>query len=109
MLPKNRSLTKWSHVVCRSSRSTSSITSNKVREVIGRTLVCVLIHLNVECWLDKARVEIVTWAAVGVANQQQFSYNSVSKFGSVNAIDVDSIRIQTESSVKRPLKEYQKI
>ena len=107
MLPKNRSLTKWSHVVRRSSCSTSSITSDKVREVIGRTLVCVLIHL--ECWLDKARVEIVTWAAVGVANQQQFSYNSVSKFGSVNAIDVDSIRIQTESNVKRPLKEHQKI
>ena len=62
--------------------------------------MCVSIHL--ECWLGKARVEIVTWAAVSVASQQQFSYNSVIKFGSVNAIDVDSIRIQTESSVKRP-------
>ena len=107
MLSKKRPLTKWSHVVCQSSCSTSSTTSDKVREVIEWTLVCVSVHL--ECWLDKARVEIVTWAAVGVANQQQFSYNSVSKFCSVNAIDVDSIRIQTESSVKRPLKEYQKI
>ena len=39
--------------------------------------MCVSIHL--ECWLDKARVEIITWTAVGVARQQQFSYNSVSK------------------------------
>ena len=69
--------------------------SNKVKEVIRLTLACVLIHL--ECWLDKARVEIVTWAAVDVARQQQFSYNSVSKFGSVNTIDVDSIRIQCAS------------
>ena len=75
---KKRPLTKWSHVVCWSSRSMSSTTSYKVREVIGQTLVCVSIHL--ECWLNKARVEIVTWAAVGVANQQQFGYNSVSKF-----------------------------
>ena len=44
-------------------------------KVIGWTLVCVSIHL--ECWLNKARVEIVTWAAVGVAHQQQFSYNSI--------------------------------
>ena len=49
-----------------------------VREVIGWTLVCVSRHL--ECWLDKPRVEIITWAAVGVTNQQQFGYNSVSKF-----------------------------
>ena len=34
---------------------------------------------------------------MGVANQQQFGYNSVSKFGSVNAIDVDSICIQCSS------------
>ena len=54
--------------------------------------MCVLIHL--ECWLDKARVEIVTWAAVGVARQHQFNYNLVLKFGSVNVIDVDSICIQ---------------
>ena len=33
-----------------------------------------------ECWLDKPRVEIVIWAALGVACQQQFNYNSVSKF-----------------------------
>ena len=47
-----------------------------------------------ECWLNKARVETVTWAAVGVARQQQFSYNLVLKFGSVNVIDVDSIHIR---------------
>ena len=60
-------------------------------------------------------MEIVTWAAVGVACQQQFSYNLVIKFGSVNAINVhwiqftfdahrvnaNSICTQTESSVKR--------
>ena len=34
-------------------------------------------------------MEIVTWAAVGVACQQQFSYNLVMKFGSVNSIDLD--------------------
>ena len=49
----------------------SSTTSDKVREIIGWTLVC-FIHL--ECSLNKARLEIVTWAAVGVANQQQFSF-----------------------------------
>ena len=49
----------------------------EVRQTIGQALVCALIHL--ECWLNKARVEIVTWAAVGVAHQQQSSYNSVSK------------------------------
>ena len=44
-------------------------------------------------------MEIVTWAAVGVALQQQFSYNSVIKFGSVNATDVlDSISIRCASS-----------
>ena len=77
MLPKKRPLTKWSRVVRRSSCLMSSTTSGKVREIIGWTLVCVSIHL--ECLLDKSRVEVVTWAAVGVANQQQFSYNSVSK------------------------------
>ena len=51
----------------------------KVRQIIGQALVCVFVHLHVECWLDKARVEIFTWAAVGVAHQQQSSYNSVSK------------------------------
>ena len=58
MLPKKRLLTKWSHVVRQSSRFTSSITSDKVREVI-----------YLECWLDKARVEITTWAAVGSVGQ----------------------------------------
>ena len=91
MLPKMRPLTKWSHVVCRNSRSMSSTTSNKVWQIIGQTLVCVSIHL--ECWLNKARVEIVTCAAVSAACQQQFSYNLVLKFGSVNTIDVNSIHI----------------
>ena len=91
MLLKTRPFTKWSRVFHRNSRSTSSTTSDEVWQVIGRTLVCVSIHL--ECWLDKARVEIVPWAVVGVAHQQQFSYNSVIKSGSVNTTDVDSIHI----------------
>ena len=71
------------HVVRRNSRSTSFTTSKKVinlKQVNEQTLVCVLIHLHVECWLDKTRVEIITWAAVGVACQLQFSYNSVLKY-----------------------------
>ena len=36
------------------------------------TLVCVSMHL--ECWLDKARVEIIAWVAVGVERQQQFGF-----------------------------------
>ena len=57
--------------------------------------MCVSIHL--ECWLDKIRVEIVTWAAVGVTRiQQQFQFQ---KFSSVNVIDVDLICIQCASSV----------
>ena len=57
--------------------------------------MCVSIHL--EFWLGKSRVETVTWATVGMACQQQFSYNLVTNFGSVNAIDVDSICIQCTS------------
>ena len=88
--------TAYQVVSCSSSKftfkATSSTTSNKLRQIIGWTLVCVSIHL--ECWLDKARAKIVTWAAVGVAHQQHFSYDSVLNFGSVNAIVVDLIRIQ---------------
>ena len=72
---KETAYTKWSRVVQRNSCSTSSTTSDKVRQVIGWTSVCVSIHL--ECWLD---IEITTWAAVGVAHLQQFGYNLVSKF-----------------------------
>ena len=83
MLLKTRMLTKWSRVVRWNSLSASSTTSNKVRQIIWWILVCVLIHL--ECWLDKAWVEIVTWPAV------------VIKFSSVNVIDMDSIRIRCTS------------
>ena len=86
-----RPFTKWPRVVHRIACFTSFTTSDKVRQIIGRTLVRVSIHL--ECWLDKARVKIVTWVAMGVAHQQQFSYNLVLNFGCVNAVDVDSIRI----------------
>ena len=71
--------------------------------------MCVSIHL--ECWLDKARVEIVTWAAVGVAStviQLQFGFKILLirtqlmwiqfTFG-VHRVNVN---FQTESSVKRP-------
>ena len=70
--------------------------------------VCVMIHL--ECWSDKARVEIITWAAVGVAHQQQFSYIiRFQNFCSVNTIvvafDVHAAgvcKFNSYSSVKRP-------
>ena len=58
--------------------------------------MCVSIHL--ECWLNKARVEIVPWAVVDVACQLQFSYNSVIKSDGVDATDLDSIRILCASS-----------
>ena len=44
--------------------------------------------MHLECWLNKVRVEIVAWAAVGVARQN---------VSSVNEIDVDSIRIRCAS------------
>ena len=69
---------KETRVIHQNLHSNMSSTSDKVRHIIGLTLVCVSIHL--ECWLNKSRVEIVTWAVVGVAFQQQFSYNCVSKF-----------------------------
>ena len=93
--------TAYQVISCSSSKFTFHVVyyqrpcSNKARQIIGRTLVSISIHL--ECWLGKSRVETVTWTAVGVACQQQFSYNSVINFGSVNAIDVDSIRIQCAS------------
>ena len=42
-------------------------------------------------------MEIVPWAVVNVACQQQFCYNLVIKSGSVNATDMDSIRIRCAS------------
>ena len=41
-----RPLTKWSSVVCQNSRSTSPTTSDKVKQIIERTLVWVSIHLK---------------------------------------------------------------
>ena len=112
LLKKQRQPTKQYRVVRRNSRSMSSTTGDKVRQRSGWTLVCVSIHL--ECWLNKVKVEIVTWTAVGVACQQQFSYKLVSKFWQwrpvwiqfafdVHCVYANSICIQTESSVKRPL------
>ena len=63
--------------------------------------MCVSIHL--ERWLNKLKIETATWAVVGVARQRKSVTILFQNFGSVNAIDVDSIRIQTGSSVKRPL------
>ena len=89
--------TAYQVISCSSSKFTFHVVyyqrpcSNKARQIIGRTLVCVWIHL--ECWLGKSRVETVIWTAVGVACQQQFSYNLFINFGGVNAINVDSIRI----------------
>ena len=93
--------TAYQVISCSSSKFTFHVVyyqrpcSNKARQIIGWTLVCVWIHL--ECWLGKSRVETVTWTAVGVACQQQFSYNLFINFGSVHAIDVDSIRIRCAS------------
>ena len=78
MLLKKRPLTKWSRVVRQFHVSHKVYYSDKVSQKIVQTLVCVSIHL--ERRLDKASVEIIAWAAVGVARQQQFGYNSVSKF-----------------------------
>ena len=50
-----------------------------------------------EGWLDKTRVEIVALDC-SESPQQQFGL----KFGSVKVICVDSMRIQTGSSVKGP-------
>ena len=96
MLLKKRPLTKWSRVVRQINVPHKVYYSDKVSQRIVRTLVCVLMHL--ECRLDKARVEIVAWAAVSVARQQQFSYNSVQNFGGVNTIDVDSIHIRVNAN-----------
>ena len=113
MLPKKRPFTKWSCVVGQNSRFMLSTTSNKVRKIIGQTLVRVPIYL--ECWLDKARVEIVAaWASVGVAHQQQtairlqFGFkiwavwiNQWDQFTfDVHQVYANSIFIQTESSMK---------
>ena len=87
----------WSHVVHRNSHSMLSTSSDKVMQIIGWTLVCVSIHL--ECWLNKPRVEIATWASVGVAYANSKSVTiQFQIFGSVNVINVDSIRIRCASS-----------
>ena len=73
-------------------------TSDKVRRIIGWTLVCVSIHL--ECWLDKVRVEIVTWAAVDVACQQQIQLQFGFKvFGNVKGVLDSSLRCITTTWV----------
>ena len=95
MLSKKRPLTKWSCVVLRNSRSTLSTTSEKARQIIEWTLVCVRIHL--ECWLDKARAESLLglqWVWHANSNSVTIQFQN---FGSVNAIDVDWIRIQCAS------------
>ena len=63
MLLKMRPLTNWSCLVCLNLHYTSSTTSDKVRQIIRQTLVCVSIRL--ECWLDKVRVKlllVLQWA-----------------------------------------------
>ena len=78
MLSTKRPLTKRSCVVRKNSHSTSSTTQQQGKSNNCTKFSCVSIRL--QCWPDKARTEIATWAAVGVARQQQFSHNSVSKF-----------------------------
>ena len=76
--------------------------------IIGPTLVCVSIHL--ECWLDKARAEIVTWAAVGVACQQQFGYTSVSKFWQCECeFNSHSNRIKCEKAFRLRKRDWKRV
>ena len=113
MLLKKRPLTKWSYVVLRNSCSTLSTTSDKARQIIGWTLVCVSIHL--ECWLDKARAKNRYLGCSGcgmpTAIQLQFCFKILAVWMwsmwieftfDAHQVNVNSIRIQTESSVKRP-------
>ena len=97
MLPKKIPFTKWSRVVGQNSRFTLSTTSDKVMKIIGQTLVCVPIYL--ECWLDKARVEIGLQWVWHTNSKLQFGYNSVTKFGQCESINVDSIHIRCASGV----------
>ena len=53
-------------------------------------IVCVSMHL--ECCLDKAMLEIATWAAVGMAHHSVTIW--FQSHGSVNTIDGDSIHIR---------------
>ena len=77
---------------CSSSKFTfhvASTTSDEVRQMTVRTLACVLIQL--EGWLDKTRVEIVALDCSGCGTPAtRFGL----KFGSVNVICVDSMRIR---------------
>ena len=80
---------------CSSSKFTfhvASTTSNEVRQITGRTLACVLIQL--EGWLDKTRVEIV---ALDCSTPATIRLRYGLKFGSVNVICVDSMRIRFAS------------
>ena len=61
----------------------------------GWTLACVLIQL--EGWLDKTRVEIVALDCSGCGTPATIRLRFGLKFGSVNVICVDSMRIQFES------------
>ena len=76
MLLKKRPLT---NVVLRNSCSTLSTTSDKARQIIGWTLVCVSIHL--ECWLNKTRAKNRYLGCSGCGMPTAIQFNSVSKFG----------------------------
>ena len=61
----------------------------------GRTLACVLIQL--EGWLNKTRVEIVVLDSSGRGTPATIRLRFGLKFGSVNVICVDSMRIRFAS------------
>ena len=67
----------------------ASTTSDEVRQMTGQTLACVLIQL--EGWLDKTRVEI--FFALDCSGCGTIWLRFGLKFGSVNVICVDSMRI----------------
>ena len=58
----------------------------------GQTLACVLIQL--EGWLDKTRIEIVALDCSGCGTPATIRLRFSLKFGSVNVICVDSMRIR---------------
>ena len=84
MLSKKRSLTKWSCVVRRNIHSTLSTTSDKVRQIIGRTLVCVSNVGSIKPGQKSLLGLQWVWHADSNSVTIQFQ-----NFGSVNAIDVD--------------------
>ena len=63
----------------------------------GQTLACAAVLIQLEGWLDKTRVEIVALDCSGCGTPATIRLRFGLKFGSVNIICVDSMRIRFES------------